>query len=83
MHHQVWIDALCINQSDNSVMSHQVSRMAEIYSHSVKTIAWLGPDNFRGATLAFSLLALFSAQSPAAKIEAAWTRSRQKKGSDG
>ncbi|KAK4501054.1 hypothetical protein PRZ48_006860 [Zasmidium cellare] len=39
----VWIDALCINQSDLYERSHQVSRMGQIYATATKVVAWLGP----------------------------------------
>lgn len=38
-----WIDALCINQSDLSERSQQVSMMREIYSTAEKVLVWLGP----------------------------------------
>lgn len=37
-----WIDAVCINQSDNGEKSFQVSLMADIYRRACKTIIWLG-----------------------------------------
>ncbi|KAF2247117.1 HET-domain-containing protein [Trematosphaeria pertusa] len=39
----IWIDALCINQADDEEKSWQVGLMAEIYGHSSKVVAWLGP----------------------------------------
>ncbi|KAF2198951.1 hypothetical protein GQ43DRAFT_359511, partial [Delitschia confertaspora ATCC 74209] len=38
----VWIDALCINQSDVRERNHQVSLMKQIYSSSVQTVVYLG-----------------------------------------
>ncbi|KAF2727912.1 heterokaryon incompatibility protein, partial [Polyplosphaeria fusca] len=38
----VWIDSLCINQSDYSEKSWQVGLMANIYRHACKVVAWLG-----------------------------------------
>lgn len=40
----LWIDALCIDQSNNSERSHQVQQMGQIFSHAVKVISWLGDD---------------------------------------
>lgn len=39
---QLWIDALCIDQSNNSEKSHQVTSMTPIYHSAIQTIAWLG-----------------------------------------
>lgn len=38
-----WIDALCINQSDNDERTHQVAMMAEIYRSAACVLVWLGP----------------------------------------
>jgi hypothetical protein len=40
----LWIDALCIDQSNNSERSHQVQQMGHIFSRAVKVISWLGDD---------------------------------------
>ncbi|KAH7326151.1 heterokaryon incompatibility protein-domain-containing protein [Stachybotrys elegans] len=45
----VWVDAVCINQSDNLEKSLQVQRMKQIYEQGVETISWLG---IRGNDLA-------------------------------
>ncbi|KAK0710136.1 heterokaryon incompatibility protein-domain-containing protein [Lasiosphaeria miniovina] len=39
----VWIDAVCINQSDIEERSQQVSMMHQIYSSAVSVVVWLGP----------------------------------------
>ncbi|KAI2488503.1 heterokaryon incompatibility protein [Pyrenophora tritici-repentis] len=39
----IWIDALCINQSDDNEKSWQVGLMADIYRRVHKVVAWLGP----------------------------------------
>ncbi|KAJ0123674.1 Heterokaryon incompatibility protein 6 [Diaporthe amygdali] len=39
---RLWIDALCINQDDNSEKGPQVMLMAEIYARSTSIIIWLG-----------------------------------------
>jgi len=38
----LWIDSMCINQSDVLERNHQVELMGKIYSQSKNTIAWLG-----------------------------------------
>ena len=40
----VWIDAICINQSDNEEKSHQVSLMRQMFSCASSVIIWLGPQ---------------------------------------
>ncbi|KAI0164377.1 HET-domain-containing protein [Hypoxylon sp. FL1284] len=43
----IWIDAICINQSDESERSQQVEIMAEIYRSAKRVIIWLGSaDSF-------------------------------------
>ncbi|KAK0648435.1 heterokaryon incompatibility protein-domain-containing protein [Cercophora newfieldiana] len=39
----IWIDAVCINQTDLTERSHQVALMYEIYTRATTIIAWLGP----------------------------------------
>jgi hypothetical protein len=38
----LWIDFICINQSDVLEKNHQVKRMGEIYSNASRVVAWLG-----------------------------------------
>lgn len=40
----VWIDAICINQSDAVEKSNQVRMMKTIYGHAVAVVAWLGEE---------------------------------------
>jgi hypothetical protein len=40
----IWIDAICINQADNTEKSSQVQIMDDIYSSSLFTLSWLGPE---------------------------------------
>ncbi|KAH8744640.1 heterokaryon incompatibility protein-domain-containing protein [Hyaloscypha sp. PMI_1271] len=40
----IWVDAVCINQKDNSEKNHQVQMMAKIYERAKKVIIWLGPE---------------------------------------
>jgi hypothetical protein len=43
--HPIWIDAICINQSDNKEKNRQVQQMSDIYRHSERTLIWLGEGN--------------------------------------
>jgi hypothetical protein len=38
-----WIDAICINQTNNEEKSVQVGLMAEIYQQALHVFVWLGP----------------------------------------
>ncbi|RYP93222.1 hypothetical protein DL770_000697 [Monosporascus sp. CRB-9-2] len=38
----LWVDLLCINQSDNQERSRQVSLMGLIFQRSAETVIWLG-----------------------------------------
>ncbi|KAK8115373.1 hypothetical protein PG999_007442 [Apiospora kogelbergensis] len=40
----IWIDAICINQSDTAERNSQVSSMGNIYRECMRTIVWLGRD---------------------------------------
>jgi hypothetical protein len=39
----LWIDAISINQKDDSERGRQVSQMRAIYSEASKVVSWLGP----------------------------------------
>lgn len=39
---RLWIDAICLNQSDNDEKRHQVPLMGEIYRESSNVLIWLG-----------------------------------------
>ena len=41
---RLWVDALCINQSDLEERAQQVLRMREIYAKAKYTLVWLGPE---------------------------------------
>lgn len=58
MERHVWIDALCINQSDSKEKATQVEMMGDIYSNAARVIAWLGNEDVTPseATRMFSLL---------------------------
>jgi hypothetical protein len=38
----VWVDAVCINQTDQQEKGHQIQCMAKIYGHANRVIVWLG-----------------------------------------
>lgn len=40
----LWIDSICINQSDTNEKDIQVERMRDIYLHAKLTMSWLGPE---------------------------------------
>ncbi|KAI0856830.1 heterokaryon incompatibility protein-domain-containing protein [Xylaria cubensis] len=42
---KVWIDAICINQSDLDEKGHQVRLMRRIYSKAQRTTIWLGDQS--------------------------------------
>lgn len=42
-HRVLWVDALCINQSDIAERSEQVQSMDSVYEKATRVIAWLGP----------------------------------------
>ena len=41
----MWVDAICINQSDNEEKSVQVSLMGDIYANATRTMVWLGEQS--------------------------------------
>jgi SpoVK/Ycf46/Vps4 family AAA+-type ATPase len=47
----IWIDALCINQSDLEEKAYQVPMMGQIYSRAERVIAWLGASDAANAGL--------------------------------
>ena len=38
----LWIDAICINQTDDDEKGHQVSNMCHVYRNAIETFIWLG-----------------------------------------
>lgn len=46
----LWIDALCINQSDNLEKSHQVQMMGKIYAQVEQVLIWLGMEDDTSAS---------------------------------
>lgn len=40
----MWIDAICIDQSNDEEKSVQVGRMGEIFRRATRVVVWLGPE---------------------------------------
>lgn len=55
---KLWIDALCINQTDTSERNMQVSKMSIIYSKATNVVLWLGPE-YSNSEGAFRILRSF------------------------
>lgn len=51
----LWVDAVCINQSDLNERGHQVRQMAQIYKESERVVIWLGEGTDRTDILMESL----------------------------
>jgi len=51
----VWIDGLCINQTDDVEKSHQVQLMQRVYRNAHRVLVWLGPDIRGDARNAFDI----------------------------
>ena len=47
----IWVDALCINQSNLQEKMHQVSHMGNIYKQASQIVVWLG-DSWEGIDVA-------------------------------
>jgi len=41
----VWIDAICINQEDDTEKGREVNRMRDIYFGAKQVVVWLGPED--------------------------------------
>lgn len=41
----LWIDAICIDQSNDKEKGHQVGQMRRIYECAQRVVVWLGPSN--------------------------------------
>jgi len=40
--HWFWIDAICIDQSNDIERNHQVKQMGDVFARAVQVVAWLG-----------------------------------------
>lgn len=70
--HYLWIDAICINQSDMAERAVQVGIMDRVYSQATQTIVWLGKQDHH----AFQARAVFNTilRIPAREINSAHDR---------
>jgi hypothetical protein len=44
-YYPIWIDALCINQTDSTERDDQVRMMSDIYKTAYGVVIWLGEDD--------------------------------------
>ena len=42
----IWIDSMCIDQSDGEEKAEQVSKMRDIYAHAARVVVWLDSVTF-------------------------------------
>ncbi len=56
---KLWVDALCINQTDEHEQASQIGKMRFIYSGAWNVIAWLGEER-NASNAAFDLLEQFA-----------------------
>lgn len=52
----VWVDALCIDQSNLKERSHQVAFMQDIYQRAERVLMWLGEDEDGSVSTALGLI---------------------------
>jgi hypothetical protein len=52
----LWVDAVCIDQSNVQERGHQVAFMAKIYSMATRDILWLGDDPDDEASIVFEFI---------------------------
>jgi hypothetical protein len=57
-HRILWVDAVCINQSDDVEKGRQVALMGEIYKRASSVLVWLAPASFETSKALEFLLAL-------------------------
>lgn len=67
-----WMDALCVDQTDDEERTHQVEMMASIYSSAMQVLVWLGPS-YSGSDLAMSTLARNGKVWTEAKMNRFWS----------
>jgi len=58
---KLWVDAVCINQSDISERNAQIAQMRFIYENAQQTAVWLGEDS-AGSKKAIAFVKTFAAQ---------------------
>ncbi|TQN66011.1 Heterokaryon incompatibility protein 6, OR allele [Colletotrichum shisoi] len=52
----IWIDSICIDQSNLAERASQVSLMGQLYQTAIRTLIWLGPDDSSDCYGAWELL---------------------------
>ncbi|KAF2132034.1 HET-domain-containing protein [Dothidotthia symphoricarpi CBS 119687] len=52
----LWIDQICINQTDRQEKEQQIPLMGLIYTHATNTVIWLGDGEDFDPTLAFDVM---------------------------
>jgi hypothetical protein len=57
----LWIDAICINQSNITERNEQVLRMKDIYKYASRVLVWLGEDS-QDSKIALETIKLFAEQ---------------------
>lgn len=72
----MWVDALCIDQSNTAEKGHQVGQMGAIYSNAECTVMWLGTET-KDCDLALKLTEHFGwmGVSPTTETIKAWSDS--------
>ncbi|KAK5698874.1 hypothetical protein LTR97_006523 [Elasticomyces elasticus] len=53
---KVWVDAICINQSDVLERGQQVTRMRDIYASAWQVVIWLGSPESKDGDAAFTAM---------------------------
>ncbi|KAI8225327.1 Heterokaryon incompatibility protein 6, OR allele [Colletotrichum sp. SAR 10_96] len=51
----LWIDAICIDQTNLQERGHQVGQMSDIYRQADQVLVWLGPSTYETKVLMESL----------------------------
>jgi hypothetical protein len=72
----LWIDAICVDQSNLTERSSQVQRMTDIYKLADMVLVWLGPE---GDNSSFALEVLHSLST---KVDIDWIRDDMKPSDD-
>lgn len=75
----IWIDQICINQSDDSEKSDQVQLMRVIYTSAKQVLVWLGPsaddsDEVMDAWIQIGQKYLRTVGRPLAECDPTWQR---------